>query len=1230
MSARMLVTMLVTALQAMAVRDARAAAKLPPDSSLRVPDEERYAPLDEIYREPLPDLLPAFPEEWPQSDISDGWVSKEAAAAETLEKLDRNAGINEGYRQSDTDTSGWVPGSRSSGKACTVTWFRREFAPPAGFDGATKRLLALFEGVDRWCRVWVNGKEVGSHVGVAPFLLDLTDAGIGAQNTLAVQVLDDRLNPWANGIWAPVALALAPRVHARQLLIDCRLDSSSIDVRAVLRNAWAEAQRITLTADIGPGSPPVRLVVGLQPGDNQVPITVPIKSPRLWSLDHPHLYRLTLRSGKDVLWRERFGFRDFRIRGGRFHLNGHRLKLMGCQIAGHPMSGNVNFLRESMEADKANGFQVRGLRDEHRLLKRPYTLYFRGLKTMGENVGRPHEDAGHRSRAFYEAADEAGFLIYDDWHLEDDRVESLALDPVHEEMENWLHFVYNYPSVIMFSFGNEFYGEEPARGLDSLYQRFKPLDRQGRPFCASTGRHMWYEGGETDVCDDHSYYGTIGGPPWQYNYDYFIDYRAKTDKRYGKNQKPLICFETIAIASFWHHGNWLERWREPFLNDRVDKSKWLAIATLKAEWGWGEMARRILRNIGLRSFAMDEWERARRQAAIKKRHHEVFRRLGDHLDGWGPHMEEAFLVHPYKYPYTAHAHQGLPEMKGPFPIDTTGRRYIATPGFFQVKRTNSPLFVCADPPNAHLRSGSNLELRLYSINDTDLTREFTVRILVRGRDGNVLSGETLAVGKVQPWSRELRDCRLTVPPSTPTGRYRAELFLFDGGKLVSDNYYDLYVAHPNDLKLPPIPPKRIALYDSASDVFAGLDAPCSRPMLDAAGLKYDLVSDFSKLGDYQVLIIGANSLDEKVQAAGEMIRAWVESGGRLLAFEQVVTGLIPWLSEMQYAATAGGHFVELVDYKHPTFAGLTQDLWDTWSDDYRYGEIFIHCISPLNESVVASGGTINCMSDADIKSIIADVKVGRGVCLLSQALVSRRYGKDSVATRYVNNLLSYILGDDTSHSTPVEGRRITPVDSKACTFIDLRPYVNMGFRDEVADDKTGGWDDTGDNDMRNLPVGIQTMAGVPFDIIDPAANGGKSCIVLRGQPRPYFPEAATGIKVGRPVAVLYLLHASCHTGEARNAPGGVAARYRMRFAGGIVHELPIVVGQNVTDWWAVNDRLPGAVVGWTGTNPRHAPVGLYVTRWDNPNPDVALLLEAIDFVSTGFSVPVLVAVTAVR
>ena len=92
--------------------------------------------------------------------------------------------------------------------------------------------------------------------------------------------------------------------------------------------------------------------------------------------------------------------------------------------------------------------------------------------------------------------------------------------------------------------------------------------------------------------------------------------------------------------------------------------------------------------------------------------------------------------------------------------------------------------------------------------------------------------------------------------------------------------------------------------------------------------------------------------------------------------------------------------------------------------------------------------------------------------------------------------------------------QVVMLDERECVSVDLRPYFNSSFIDETPGDGKGGWDDWGaDNDLRNMVVGKQILAGVPFVIVDPRKNNDRSCIILRYERLPHLPGIVKGIKV---------------------------------------------------------------------------------------------------------------------
>ena len=156
--------------------------------------------------------------------------------------------------------------------------------------------------------------------------------------------------------------------------------------------------------------------------------------------------------------------------------------------------------------------------------------------------------------------------------------------------------------------------------------------------------------------------------------------------------------------------------------------------------------------------------------------------------------------------------------------------------------------------------------------------------------------------------------------------------------------------------------------------------------------------------------------------------------------------------------------------------------------------------------------------------------------------------------------------------------------------VDLKSVMNRGFRDAVPEDGKGGWTDQGpENDLAALQPGSYTFAGIPFQVVNPAENGGNSCIGMKGRERPDFLNEATVAIPGYRGRFLYLLNALAW-GKRSGPCGEVILRYQ----DGTEQKQTLVAGMDLSDFW---NPIPckRAVLGWRGKN-RSAVIGLYVTR----------------------------------
>lgn len=352
-----------------------------------------------------------------------------------------------------------------------VAWYWREFvAPPAVAPGA--RCFIQFGAVDYLAEVWVNDQPVGSHEGgETPFTLDITRVvKPGASNRVAVRVLNPKAEaidgialdqtPHRNktpagigvggsynsgGITEPVTVFWTPSARIDDLHVRSDWRSGEVVLQLTLSNANSSAisghLQVSIVEDSATAMGPVaslKLEQKVPPGSSQTECRLRVQPHRLWQLEDPALYRVTVRlgAGKVAEAHEksaRFGFRDFRVERGYFRLNGKRVFLKSSHTGNHcpvgaivPPAGAPDLLRKDLVYMKACGFNtVRFIAG----IAHPYQL---------------------------DLCDELGLMVYEEnlssWLLADSPQMATRFDANLREM---LLRDRNHPSIVIFGLVNE-------------------------------------------------------------------------------------------------------------------------------------------------------------------------------------------------------------------------------------------------------------------------------------------------------------------------------------------------------------------------------------------------------------------------------------------------------------------------------------------------------------------------------------------------------------------------------------------------------------------------------------------------------------------------------------------------------------------------------------------------------------------------------------------------------
>ena len=220
-----------------------------------------------------------------------------------------------------------------------TVWFKKNFNVKTddGFIEGRNKALLYFGAVNYDCRVWVNGKEAGHHVGgFTPFNFDVTEMLKEGENTVIVKVDNKRhaedvptlIFDWWNygGITRDVKLVKVTPVYIE----DYHVQMVSLEGRRLAfsaRLSKAEAGH-TVTIDI----PELKLKKAVTTdADGRVQMFAKFK-PQLWSPENPKLYQVNISLDNATTITDEIGFRTIETRDKQILLNGQPIFLKGISI----------------------------------------------------------------------------------------------------------------------------------------------------------------------------------------------------------------------------------------------------------------------------------------------------------------------------------------------------------------------------------------------------------------------------------------------------------------------------------------------------------------------------------------------------------------------------------------------------------------------------------------------------------------------------------------------------------------------------------------------------------------------------------------------------------------------------------------------------------------------------------------------------------------------------------
>ena len=337
-------------------------------------------------------------------------------------------------------------------KAMGKGYYRLHYTPKEDMKG--RRVLLDFEGIVYTADVYLNHKRIGgTDYGYVGFEIDITDHLTYGEDNL-IEVVADTCEPensrWytGGGLIRNVSIITTPRdlfFNRHPLYITTR-DNRYVSISAEYSNyARGLSTRVALQIADAEGNTvfsdtmTVRHHRVTRHQEARLSTDIDIPGARIWDIDTPYLYTVTVRLLRDDDTiadevTEAFGFRaiEFGPDFG-FKLNGRKVILKGC--AGHHTLGALGAAAYPKAIEKR----------------------IRLLKQFGVN----HIRTSHNpySREFIRLCDQYGILVVDELYDRWTRQHTGGKVPFEqhwqEEVPEWVKRDRNSPSVILWSLGNE-------------------------------------------------------------------------------------------------------------------------------------------------------------------------------------------------------------------------------------------------------------------------------------------------------------------------------------------------------------------------------------------------------------------------------------------------------------------------------------------------------------------------------------------------------------------------------------------------------------------------------------------------------------------------------------------------------------------------------------------------------------------------------------------------------
>lgn len=362
-----------------------------------------------------------------------------------------------------------------------AAWYRKTIELPKGWD--EKPVFLNLERVHWESSVWINNNYLEMQNSLAtPHNFDISGLLRPGKNSITIQVdnrtkdidpgcnshsISDHTQSNWNGITGDISLQKKGEIFFTDLAVFPHAEQKYVTIRATVFNTIFGNEKITIPVSVqlknsSQKAHKENFGFSLLPGENIVRINFFMEdNVQLWDEFNPNVYELTAEiKSKNILDQQTvdFGFRDFKVDGTRFSINGRPVFLRGTlECAIFPKTGYPPTDVES------------------------WKKVYAAVKNHGLNHVRFHSWCP--PKAAFVAADEMGIYLQvecSSWANQSTQLGSgLPIDQyIWDESKRIVKAYGNHPSFVMMAYGNEPGGPRYRDFLTEFVSYWKEQDNR--------------------------------------------------------------------------------------------------------------------------------------------------------------------------------------------------------------------------------------------------------------------------------------------------------------------------------------------------------------------------------------------------------------------------------------------------------------------------------------------------------------------------------------------------------------------------------------------------------------------------------------------------------------------------------------------------------------------------------------------------------------------------------